>query len=434
MAGYTMGNADTRIRRTLGKKKIKLIPEIHNEFVYGKKSLYDENHNVIGISEENSDYCEGAINRGYSKETVEKIFDTMAAFAKYSFNKSHSFCYAVIAYKTAWLSCHYPVEFAIANCTVAETMEDVTATLSNARKRHIRILPPDINNSEIDFINDNGAIRFGLKAIKGLGESCMDFLSSYKKLSGYRFAGLDDFVSKITDSKDNIISSLLSNMRTSTGKNSPNPIKKNVIVALILSGCFDFENKNRYTLVNHYLMDIHGDKPGDKIKIAGKEYKLPLNDKKYGTKQILALEMAYLGTYISEHPLDKFPYVDFDNVSEGELIKIGGIITKIEKSETKWGKMYLTITFKAKDDIERRARIFDEAKCKSLLPDLKTNQIVVITGSYSVKFNSITVNDLKIQIDKKQLLEQHAPDIIETQHKTTAVAQGESNPFAKLFG
>ena len=71
------------------KKKIKLIPEIHNEFVYGKKSLYDENHNVIGISEENSDYCEGAINRGYSKETAEKIFDTMAAFAKYSFNKSH---------------------------------------------------------------------------------------------------------------------------------------------------------------------------------------------------------------------------------------------------------------------------------------------------------------------------------------------------------
>lgn len=71
------------------KKKIKMIPEIKNEFIYGKKSKFDENHNVIGMSDEPSDWCEGALNRGYSLELSNKVFDTMEAFAKYSFNKSH---------------------------------------------------------------------------------------------------------------------------------------------------------------------------------------------------------------------------------------------------------------------------------------------------------------------------------------------------------
>ncbi len=89
MAGYSSGGADSRIRKTLGKKKIKMIPEIRNEFIYGKTSVYDEDHNVIGIGDEPSPYCEGTLARGYSLELSEKVFSIMEAFAKYSFNRAH---------------------------------------------------------------------------------------------------------------------------------------------------------------------------------------------------------------------------------------------------------------------------------------------------------------------------------------------------------
>ena len=89
MAGYDLGGADSRIRRVLGKKKVKMIPEIRNEFIYGKQSEYDENHNVIGMSDKPSPYCEGSLARGYSLELSNKIFDSMEAFAKYAFNLSH---------------------------------------------------------------------------------------------------------------------------------------------------------------------------------------------------------------------------------------------------------------------------------------------------------------------------------------------------------
>lgn len=89
MAGYDAGGADSRIRTVLGKKKIKMIPEIRNEFVYGKASKFNEKHEVIGMSEENSKWCVGAVNHGYTEELAKQIFESMEAFAKYSFNKSH---------------------------------------------------------------------------------------------------------------------------------------------------------------------------------------------------------------------------------------------------------------------------------------------------------------------------------------------------------
>ena len=403
MAGYSMGGADSRIRKVLGKKKVKMIPEIKNEFIYGKKSKFDDNHNVIGISEENSDYCEGAINRGYPLELCEKIFDNMAAFAKYSFNKSHSFCYGVLAYKTAWLSYYYPVEFAIANCTINEKEEDIIATLASARKRKIRILPPDINKSEINFSNDNGAIRYGLKAIKGVGARVINFLKDYKMLDPVPFSDLDDFHYRLHDSNNNIVNMLIDSIRNQTGKASANPLKKDVEIAMILAGCFDFCNTDRYALVNHYITNIKKENPAT-IKVMGEDVKFPL--KNFGIKEKLALEKFYMGAYISEHPLDKFPYIDLDSANEGERVRIGGIVTLYTVKKTKNGKDYLTIKIKTKDDIERNVNIFNEEKVKSLQNDLKKNQIIVVTGNYSQTYHNINAQDIKIQIDKKQLLNQ----------------------------
>lgn len=405
MAGYSMGGADARIRKVLGKKKVKMIPEIKNEFIYGKKSKFDDNHNVIGISDEPSDYCEGSLARGYSIELSERIFDNMSAFAKYSFNKSHSFCYGVIAYKTAWLSYHYPIEFAIANCTINEKEEDIIATLASARKRKIRILPPDINKSQVNFSNDNGAIRYGLKAIKGVGARVTTFLNDYKSLNSQPFADLKDFYDRIHNSNDNIVAMLINNIQQQTGKASPNPLKKDVEIALILAGCFDFDEPNRYKLVNYYMVNIRKENP-PKIKIMDEDKTFPLDVKAYDTKQKLALEKFYMGAYISEHPLDKFPYIDLDSANEGEKVKIAGIVTNCIKKKTKTAKDYLTIKFKSKDDIERTTNVFSEEKVKSLEQNLKKNQIIVVTGTFSQTYHNINAQDVKIQIDKKQLLDQ----------------------------
>jgi len=410
MAGYSMGNADQRIRKILGKKLVKKIPEVRNEFIYGKKSIFDEDHNVIGISEEPSEYCEGCIARGYSEELSTRVFNNIAAQAKYSFNKSHSTCYAVLAYKTAWLSLHYPIEFAIANCTINETEDEIIATLASARKRKIKVLPPDINKSQVNFSNDNGAIRYGIKAIKGIGSRVIDFLRDYKLMDNTPFKNLDDFYHRVHNINSLIVSSLINNIQQQTKKASPNPLKKDVEIALILSGCFDFQEKNRFKLVNYYISNIRNENPLT-IKIAGEDKKFPLDTTKYDNKQKLALEMFYMGAYISEHPLDKFPYIDLDSANEGEKVRIGGIVTGVTKKKTKTNKDYLTIKFKGKDDIERNVNVFNEEKAKSLAQDLKKNQIIVITGTYSQMYHNINASDVKIQIDKKQLLQQESLQI-----------------------
>lgn len=418
MAGYDLGGADLRIRKPLGKKLKKKIPEIRNEFIYGKQSEYDEDHNVTGIKDEPSQYCVGSLARGYSQELSEKIFESMEAFAKYAFNKSHSFCYGVIGYKTGYLSLHHPVEFAIANCTVNEDQESITATLSLAKKRKIDILPPDINHSKVGFSLDNGAIRYGLKAIKGIGSSVINFISEYKKLDPVPFKNFDDYYNRIHDSNNSIVITLLNNLRTQTGKNSPNPMKKDVEVALILSGTFDYCEPNRYKLLNHYLVNIKKEK---EIKLMGEATPtvLPLNEKEYKRKVKLALEKYYMGAYISEHPLDPFPYADFESAQENEVIRTTGIVTGVISKLTKKGKEYLTIKFKTKDDIERTVNVFDSNLAVSLKGTIKKNQIIIVKGKVSKKYNNINASDVSPVAFKKQSIDVEDIEIEDRTNKDT---------------
>lgn len=418
MAGYDLGGADLRIRKPLGKKLKKKIPEIRNEFIYGKQSEYDEDHNVTGIKDEPSQYCVGSLARGYTQELSEKIFESMEAFAKYAFNKSHSFCYGVIGYKTGYLSLHHPVEFAIANCTVNEDQESITATLSLAKKRKIDILPPDINHSKVGFSLDNGAIRYGLKAIKGIGSSVINFISEYKKLDPVPFKNFDDYYNRIHDSNNSIVITLLNNLRTQTGKNSPNPMKKDVEVALILSGTFDYCEPNRYKLLNHYLVNIKKEK---EIKLMGEATPtvLPLNEKEYKRKVKLALEKYYMGAYISEHPLDPFPYADFESAQENEVIRTTGIVTGVISKLTKKGKEYLTIKFKTKDDIERTVNVFDSNLAVSLKGTIKKNQIIIVKGKVSKKYNNINASDVSPVAFKKQSIDVEDIEIEDRTNKDT---------------
>ena len=431
MAGYSAGTADARIRKTLGKKKVKLIPEIRNEFIYGKKSLYDDDKNVIGMSEENSPYCIGAVNRGYSEELAKKVFASMESFAKYSFNQSHSCCYAVLGYKTAWLSKHYPLEFAVANCTVNDEQEDITATLALAKKRNIPILPPDINHSKMSFSIDNGAIRYGLKAIKGLGTAVLSFIENYRNESPVPFKDFDDFYARIHDSNDPVIQGLIQQLRIASGKASINPVKKDVEQALILSGAFDYCEPNRYKLLNHYIVGIRKE---NKCKILGKEETMPINEKQWARKIKLALEKEYMGTYISEHPLDAFPYHPFEGCSENEVIQTTGIVVSATMKSTKNGKQYISIKYKAKDDIERTCNMFDTERSEELKNTIRKNSIIIIDGKVSIRYNNINASKIRPVVFKKQSID---TEDLEVEDKTGENKQENvpvSNvPFAPIF-
>lgn len=433
MAGYDLSGADSRIRKTLGKKLKKKIPEIKNEFIYGKQSEYDEDHNVIGMKSEESPYCVGSLAKGYSLELSEKVFDSMEAFAKYAFNRSHSFCYAVVGYKTADLSCNHPLEFAVANCTVNEDQANITATLSLAKKRKIDVLPPDINHSSVGFTIDNGAIRYGLKAIKGVGSSVLNFINEYKKIDTIPFKDFDDYYNRIHDTGNATVMQLLNALRAQTGKNTPNPMKKDVEIALILSGAFDYCEPNRFALLNHYMIDIKKEKT---VKIMGEENPrtLPLDTSDYKRKIKLALEQYYMGSYISEHPLDPFPYADFETATENEIIQTTGIVTGVVLKMTKTKKDYISIKFKAKDDVERTVNVFDPDKAHSLKQDLKKNQIIIVKGKVSKKYNNINASSVKIAVASKQLVTENLVIEDKTNHQAVQQQPSFMTPKPVEFG
>ncbi len=426
MAGYTLGKADTRVRKPLCKKKTKQIPEIRNEFIYGKKSLYDEDHNVIGMSEEDSPNCIGAIRNGFSLEIANQIFDTIEAFAKYSFNKSHSGCYGKLAYKTAWLSFHYPVEFAVANCTVNEEEEKIVATLSLAKKRKIPILAPDINKSKTGFtyemVGVKECIRYGLKAIKGVGAKVVDFISKYKDVTNAPFLDFDDFYTKV-HSDNTIVNDLINDIRKQTGKNSPNPLKKDVEQALILSGAFDYCEENRYKLLNHYMFDIKGDKT----------YTLK-SLKDYNRKAKLALEKEYMGAYISEHPLDGFSYEDFENVPENQMIKSTFLVASASLKETKKKKKFLSIKCSDKNDSTTTVNVFNEELALNLKNDIKKNSIIIVEGNVNHKFSNINARTIKIAV--KKVVDTEDMDIPEysNQQIGTVVSKEPEDILKSMFG
>ena len=303
MAGYSLGNADLRIRKTIAKKDIRRIAEIRNEFVYGRQSLFNEKGEVCGISKEISKYCMGAVKLGFSEEEALKIFKNIETSAAYCFNKSHSYAYAFLSYKTAWLSFYYPAEYAAA-CMNFYAMdgktEEIIKTLGEVKKRNIKIFPPDINESKADFnvsVN-NGckSIRFGLLGIKEIGKAVLDSITILIKIDG-PFTSFDDFLRRTLDDVNNgtlrkELSKNYANVtrkRDKSGKiviNVRNPFSKRNVTALIKAGAFDKFEPNRYKLFNDFI----------KFRNKKKELESELiEEKSFNVEKKLQWELEILG-------------------------------------------------------------------------------------------------------------------------------------------
>lgn len=384
MAGYTLGGADSRIRKIMAKKLVKKIPELKNEFIYGKKSLYDEDHNVIGVSEENSEWCVGAIRKGFTKEVAEEIFAVMEAFAKYSFNKSHSAAYAAIAYKTAYLSYYYPAEYAVACMSEYDDKDKILSTLAMCRKRGIKILPPDINKSDMGFtveVQPDGtkAIRYGLAGIHKVGDKAVKFLMETRKAVG-NITSFDDYYKKFHDPV--ITVPILDELKEDKSKKAQNPLKKDVEQALILAGAFDEFESNRYKLMNHYMVMIRKEK----------KYEI-LIENDYKRRNKLMLEKEYMGTYISEHPLEPFPYTDLDTAGNKEFVEVTGTVLDIRNAKARNGQ-YAKVRIEIKDGTETSVMLFGKM-FEKYRPVIKKGHYYVFAGEWNEQFRNINATRVR---------------------------------------
>ncbi|WBW50784.1 DNA polymerase III subunit alpha [Peptoniphilus equinus] len=281
VAGYSLGQADL-LRRAMSKKKMAVMEEERQHFIYGKT--------VDGVVE-----IDGAIRRGVDEGTANAIYDLMIDFANYAFNKSHSVAYSVVAYRTAYLKRYYPVEFMAAQISsFMGRMSQVSLYTEECHRLGIAMLPPDVNASYKKFTTEDGKIRFGLKAVKNLGENLIDAIVAVRE-DGGPFESLYDLIKRVADY-------------------SSTALNKRGLEYLIKAGATASLPGNRaqhLTAYEGYVDTILG--------ISRKNIKgqfslfdnvdvgttLP-NIKDFNQRQKLEMEKEILGIYISGHPLDTY--------------------------------------------------------------------------------------------------------------------------------
>ena len=281
LAGYSYGRSDL-VRRAMSKKKEAVMIKERQTFVHGNAEE--------GVP--------GCVKNGIPEAVANHIFDEMMDFAKYAFNKSHAAAYAVISYETAYLKCYYPVEFMAALMTsVIDNPGKVSEYIYTCRQMDIQILPPDINEGDAVFTVSNGAIRYALSAIKGVGRPVIQAIVQERDENG-PYLSLKDFAARLS------------------GKE----VNKRTVESFIKAGVFSNLHPNRRQLMMSYIQIID-QLAADKKKsltgqmtlfdIAGeeelKDYEMSMPEvSEYSKDQLLALEKEVLGIYVSGHPLEEY--------------------------------------------------------------------------------------------------------------------------------
>ncbi len=337
LAGYTLGRSDL-VRRAMSKKKADVMAKERANFVYGNEE----------------EGVEGCIRRGIPEDVANHVFDEMIDFAKYAFNKSHAAAYAVVAYQTAWLRCHYPMEFMAALLTsVINNPKKITEYINTCRSMGIRILQPDINEGESGFSVSGDAIRYGLSAIKSLGKNVIDVMIEEREAHG-RYKNLKDFMERLTSKE----------------------INKRTIENLIKSGALDSLGATRRQLMMVYAYVLDEVTREKKENVTGqmslfdffseeekKEYEIQYPDVgEFEMAQKLAFEKEVLGIYVSGHPLQDYmasmekqitaKSTDFEPdeerglavVKDGRNYIVGGLISNVTVKLTKTNQNMAFVT------------------------------------------------------------------------------------------
>lgn len=386
IAGYSMGRADL-VRRAMAKKKADVMQKERQNFIYG---IVDEQGNVV---------VPGAIRNGVDEASANAIFDEIAEFANYAFNKCHAAAYAVVAYQTAWLKYHYPVEFMAAMMnSFMDNTDKVAFYIQVCKKMGIKVLPPDINSSHAKFSVEDDGIRFGLAAVKNVGKDAIDAIVTAREQNGL-FTSFTDLCRKV-------------DMRA---------INKKMMESLIKCGAFDSLGLKRSALLAGYERIMDGIWRDKKENLNGQvslfdksaqtiysEDELPNLDE-FPVNTILSMEKETLGIYVSGHPLAEYKRilesycttntahinalkVDNENeevvqydesIKDGDAVTIGGIITGIKTKTTKSDNLMAFVTL---EDLYGSVEILVFPTVYSSYASLlKTDNIVLIHGRINAR-------------------------------------------------
>lgn len=387
LAGYSLGRADL-VRRAMGKKKLDIMAKEREIFIHGQ---VDDEGNIV---------VPGCVRNGIDEASANKIFDEMAEFAKYAFNKSHAAAYAVVSYRTAYLKAYYPEEFMAATLnSYLGNLDKIPLYIDECRRMNIEILKPDVNKSETKFTVDNGKIRFGLGSVKNVGVAVVDSIVAEREKNG-PYQSFTDFCERVQEES----------------------VNKKCIESLIKAGAFDEFGQTRSTLLASFetIIDTIQDTARKSFKGQVSMFDLDSMDnsdkeelkytftelKEFDDKELLSMEKEMLGIYISGHPLSKIreQIIKLTNIDtmkmaeikeqvettgntlqykDGQMVTYAGIISSIKKKYTKSNKL---MAFATIEDLYGSAEIiiFENAY-QNAANLLVTDGIVLVEGRLSIR-------------------------------------------------
>ena len=370
LGGYTMGQADN-IRRAISKKKMQIIEAERKVFVYGDVSK--------GIA--------GCIANGISEAVAQSLYDEIVAFANYAFNKAHAVCYAVVAYQTAYLKCHYPHQYMAALMTsVLDSAAKISGYIAECKEMGIPVLPPDVNRSIDNFAVEGNAIRFGLGAVKNVGRGLIRSMAQ-KRTEGGPFRSLEDFIQRMGDE-----------------------INKRAVENFIKCGAMDCFGNHRSELLSVYDSMMDSINSSRKKNLEGQmglfammqeddaAASIPIQAMPEMPKaDLLLMEKETTGIYISGHPMDDYraalkntrvvPIANLmseeSTYEDGQIISVAGVVQSVKTKTTRNNSQMSYITLE--DDTSSIEMLAFSNAFNEYGGYLKVNAPVVVIGKVSLR-------------------------------------------------
>jgi len=398
IAGFSLGKADV-LRRAMGKKDAEAMAGVKAEFMAG------------------------TAERGIQNGDAEKIWELLLPFAGYAFNKAHAVCYSILAYQTAYLKANYPIEYMAALLAVYRSKEDrVTAFIEECRKMRIRVLPPDVNSSQLDFSIEGkeldgergenhgraphatGGIRFGLAAIKGVGDGTVEAIIAERNENG-PFVHLYELCERM----------------------KPHGLNKTAVEALVKAGAMECIDANRRKLVEKIEAAMHFAELANQDRLAGQDSlfgdsqagpqsqhypPLPETDH-YSRAEILAMEKEVMGIYVSDHPLRGLERVlklnathecgQIEETPEGSMVKLAGVIAGLRTIVTKnTGERMASLVL---EDFTGQATGIVFAKTYQKLRDTLVKDTVVQVNGYVMHRERAGERSIEVRVEDVKPLE-----------------------------
>ena len=371
LGGYTMGQADN-IRRAISKKKMKIIEEERKVFVYG-----DAQKNIAGC-----------IANGISEQVAQSLYDEIVAFANYAFNKAHAVCYAVVAYQTAYLKCHYPHQYMAALMTsVLDSANKISGYIAECKEMGIRVLPPDVNYSYDNFTVENDCIRFGLGAVKNVGRGLIRTMVR-KRQEGGAFRSLEDFIQRMGEGE----------------------LNKRAVENFIKCGAMDSFGNHRSELLAVYDPMMDSIASSRKKNLEGQIGLFSLMQEEdtaaaipiptlpeLSKAELMLMEKETTGIYISGHPMDDYRgYLKNTHVvpigqlmgeestyEDEQIVSIAGVVQSVKMKTTRNNSMMAYVTLE--DDTAAIEMLAFSNVLSQYGSYLKENAAVVIVGKVSLR-------------------------------------------------